>query len=360
MNSSISLIKALVCSRPRSYRRSGQTLALMVIALPAFIGAMGLAMDVGNLYWNHRKLQVADDASVLAGAFCLPDPSLCSPVATASGYATGSAALGLAGNSIAPSEIVAGPTVGTWTDGLPDITMTLRRNVSFTFARLVGIDSAPVQVKATAEVGVPNEVFDGFPIGLQCCAGQDGCPSSGASGTICPYGVGASPTPLTFASNDGTTGISWSDAPGNWSPVDAGTGGTSVDIPLCPTGTGCINASPGFGKSGAAGVGLGIQSLICDAQAMIDAAAPGTLAHIVVPVVNWTTCSGGHCPLNVYDFAEIALLSTSATTTPRGGCTAKDPKASYITGEFVKYVNPGKLGPPGTNSIGAMTEQLVE
>ncbi len=45
-------------SRRKSLRERGQTLALMVVALPAFVGAVGLAMDVGKFLF--QLLQDAD------------------------------------------------------------------------------------------------------------------------------------------------------------------------------------------------------------------------------------------------------------------------------------------------------------
>ena len=42
-----------------------------------------MAVDIGNLYFNHRKLRTGDDAAVLAGALCLPDETKSKAVDTA-------------------------------------------------------------------------------------------------------------------------------------------------------------------------------------------------------------------------------------------------------------------------------------
>src|SRR5208337_1279511 len=70
-------MKKIIPSRPKTLRQWGQTLALLAIALPAVIGAMGLATDVGNFYYNYYKLQTAADTAVLAGGMCLPSGNGC-------------------------------------------------------------------------------------------------------------------------------------------------------------------------------------------------------------------------------------------------------------------------------------------
>ena len=51
----------------------GQVLAIVAILLVAFIGMLGLVIDVGHVYVEQRHLQTAVDASALAAAQDLPD-----------------------------------------------------------------------------------------------------------------------------------------------------------------------------------------------------------------------------------------------------------------------------------------------
>src|SRR4051794_19033169 len=52
-------------------RRSGQTLVLFVLILPALLGMIGLMVDGGLLMAAHRQAQNAADAAALAGALDL-------------------------------------------------------------------------------------------------------------------------------------------------------------------------------------------------------------------------------------------------------------------------------------------------
>jgi Putative Flp pilus-assembly TadE/G-like len=148
-----------------SGRGFGQVLAIVVIALPALMGGMGLATDVASLYLNHVRLQTAADASVLSGARYLPDQPD-QAIATANAYASQ--------NGVATGEITS-TTVSNDTSRCPapalacQLTMNLRRIVPFYFARLVGVGSGTVKVSASAAAGTPaGSINRGLvPIGLQ-------------------------------------------------------------------------------------------------------------------------------------------------------------------------------------------------
>jgi Flp pilus assembly protein TadG len=164
---------------PRTSRPGhAQTLAIMVIVLPALIGAMGLATDVGNYYFNYVKVQTAADASVLSGAKYLTDQP-CSAILTANIYAT-------CVNGIAAGEVISTTTsygskcpapvstpvpfacatpaapLGCATPVPPpsaepgcNLTINVQRTVPYYFARLVGVTSGSMNVSATATTGPP-------------------------------------------------------------------------------------------------------------------------------------------------------------------------------------------------------------
>src|SRR5208282_2630559 len=156
----------------------GQILAIMVIALPALIGAMGLATDVGNYYFNYVKLQTAADASVLSGAKYLPDQP-CAAISTANMYATcfnGAAAGEVVSTTTSydskkcpapastPIPLACATPVAPLGCTMPapppsaepacNLTMQAHRTVPFYFARLVGVAYGTLSVSATA-TGVP-------------------------------------------------------------------------------------------------------------------------------------------------------------------------------------------------------------
>jgi hypothetical protein len=175
--------------RRTARRGRGQIFAFVVIALPAFIGAMGLAADVGNFYFNYVKLQTAADASVLSGVKYLPDQP-CTAISTANIYAT-------CDNGIASGEVLS--TVTSYGSKCPapastpvpvacatpvapagctlpapppsaetgcNLTINVQRTVPYYFARLVGVDSGTMNVSATATVAPAYSTYP-EPIGLQ-------------------------------------------------------------------------------------------------------------------------------------------------------------------------------------------------
>nr|WP_283816484.1 pilus assembly protein TadG-related protein [Pseudodesulfovibrio sediminis] len=64
------------CPSPKQSRR-GSTSAIVAMLLPILIGIAGIAVDMGNMYMTHTRLQAAVDAGALAGSLELPyDPDL--------------------------------------------------------------------------------------------------------------------------------------------------------------------------------------------------------------------------------------------------------------------------------------------
>ena len=95
-------MKRLIPPAAKPPRHKAQTLVLMVLVLPAFMGAMGLATDVANFYFNYVKVQTGADASVLSGVKYLPDQPAAA-ISAATTYATSF-------NGIAATEIVSTTT----------------------------------------------------------------------------------------------------------------------------------------------------------------------------------------------------------------------------------------------------------
>ncbi len=121
-------IKNLI--HPKSRRQWGQSIALMVVALPAFVGTVGLAIDVGNFYFNYYKVQTGADATVLSAVRYLPDTSAAQTAACC-----GAASYGTL-NGLKGTDTVTFPTLTVST-----IQMQVVRTVPYYFARLAGVNN---------------------------------------------------------------------------------------------------------------------------------------------------------------------------------------------------------------------------
>jgi len=61
----------------RCRSRKGSASTMVVLLLPVLLGMAGIAIDMGNMYMTHTRLQAAVDAGALAGSLELPyDPDL--------------------------------------------------------------------------------------------------------------------------------------------------------------------------------------------------------------------------------------------------------------------------------------------
>jgi Flp pilus assembly protein TadG len=351
-------MKKLIPSRPRSFREWGQTLALMVIALPAFVGAMGLATDVGNFYFNYYKAQTATDAAALAGVTCLAYGCATGPSASATNYANDAS-----NNPGSTTFTVSGPANGPNCPTGPGCQMTVSatKTVPYYFARLVGVNSGTVNTTGVG-IGGPINTVTGdqnlIPIGLQYSTVSGfsaGAPianlaangTSGCTGTppICPSGDWG------WVSLDGTGHATVN------SEIDSGYSGTITQGTAgstCPS-VNCILPQPGVGSS---------FTHITDRRAAstAPACAGQTWDHhpddspcaVTVILVDYAACGGGRCPsgIPVLGFAEIWINSVTG-----GGA------GSNITATWIKDTVPGGGiiggGQPGAQG-GALAIKLIQ
>ncbi|HLI63574.1 MAG TPA: Tad domain-containing protein [Terriglobales bacterium] len=313
-------------SKPQRPQRRGrgQILVVLVIALPVFIGSLGLATDVGNLYFNYERLQIAADASVLSGAKYLPSQP-CAAIATADIYAT-------CFNGVASAEVmstttsygsacpapISPPAPSTCTTPrapagctLPappasaepgcNLTIQARRTVPFYFARLIGVDHGTINVIATATVsetlGLRSLNYGLVPIGLQYT-------------TVYSYGTH---TTLLFRPNP--TGAI---PAGYWSALALGgkpfttvmpsgyNGKVSIDDPVAPDKSAILTGPVSAAIQ--ARINLGISkdpsgSPVPPPEYMID-----DVRAVTVPLVDWGA-TGGCC--RIKGFAQVWLESVS-------------------------------------------------
>ena len=308
-------MKKLVPSGFRSWRERGQALWWTLPALSAFVAAMALATDIGNLYYNDYKLQTADDAAVLAGAHCLPG-NTCTPTTTATNYATA--------NGVKGSDTITGPTVTSST-----VTMGISRNVPYSFARLAGVTQGTVNVSAEAQAGVLGTADNPFAVALQYCG------TAGSSSCYTQY--------TTYSLSNG--GI----APGSWDPVSI-SGAVSVGNSLTPI-TGCSNIrSEATAAQNLINAALSNPTYSGDTPASYVAGDPRL---VTVPLVDWSVAAGRSTPVPVYGFAEFFLTNVSLGA----GCSGSNP---IIQGQFVNGVADGTITTGTTADLGAYAVKLIQ
>jgi len=128
----------------------GQALVLWALMAVALVGMAGLTLDGSNLNEQRRKLQNAADAAALAGAVDLPSNSA---------QATNSATQYLTANGFGGgSDTVTVNQVTTTNFSNDTITVTLRRNVPYTLASVLGLTSGNVTATAKAVVSGPTQM----------------------------------------------------------------------------------------------------------------------------------------------------------------------------------------------------------
>ena len=183
-------------------KRRGQSLLVIVAALPVIVGSLALVLDVANLYFNQLEMQCASDSAVLAGGEYLPSyPS--NAISTATSYAET--------NGLKASEIVS----VTVTPDNKEVIIKATRNIPCFFCAVLGESTAHAQVSSgsgSSGSGVTTTATSGI------------VPIRSATGLI-PIGVDYR-TNLSFGSQiilkEGQVGA------GNWQPLALGGTGDSV------------------------------------------------------------------------------------------------------------------------------------
>ena len=296
------------------FSRKGQSIVMLALALPALLGCVSLAVDIANLYFNWAKLRSAVDAAVLAGAGYLPAfPDKAKSVAAT--YAQT--------NGVQSGEIVS----TTVAEDKLSLSMTLSRTVPYSFARVLGLISAPVRVSATAGVQSVNEATGIVPFGLDYL------------------------TPVTFNS---VVTLHMGIGPGNWDPLALGGNGANV-----------FRDNVMYGYNGSITVG---DSVLTEPGQMkgptktsinyrIDqgvANFPGGTFDdhelndprvILVPVVDFANIAG-RSDVPVLGFAQLWLVSVN--------------NSADITCYFIQQTAPDTTPAPGGNNYGSYKAVLIQ
>jgi hypothetical protein len=152
-------------------KQEGQVLVQVAMLMVVFLAFMAIAIDVGNILTERRRMQNAADAGALAGAWeiCFGNPALAE--ATAQRYAIDENGAQIADVSISGGEV----------------TVYAREAVDLYLARIFGIDSAQINGMAVASCGGAISLCNLWPISfhvdrwdkippLECPPGEESGP----------------------------------------------------------------------------------------------------------------------------------------------------------------------------------------
>lgn len=273
-------------------RQSGQIAVMVTLALPILLGMMSLCTDVAAAYSNWAVLRKAADSAALAGAGYLMDVPFASANA-ACGYPTdaqNAACTYAIANNVQASEIQS----ITVANDSKSITLVLQRSVPAFFARVVGFNSFPISVTATAGLQPVGSAGNTIPVGLQYDT---------------PYVSGQQIT-IHYAASGG---------PGNWSALALGGNGANIfQNNMTNNYPGTLTAGMNVASEPGATVGAISKSISTRLQNGAQLDLSGTYnAHsfndpraVLVPLVDWTGCNGKCASVPLKGFAELWLIGS--------------------------------------------------
>ena len=128
--------------RKHNQRERAQALPILAMLLVAFIGMLGLAIDVGRLFVARTELSRAVDAAALAGVGELPDVPAAQSIATT--YVV----------EHVPDAVASFPETGEEYQ----LRVEGTRSVDMIFMGIFGFNSVDISAQATAGFGVPLDV----------------------------------------------------------------------------------------------------------------------------------------------------------------------------------------------------------
>jgi hypothetical protein len=149
---------------PNTHPESGQTIAIVAVAMLGVLIMAALAIDLTTLYVAHGEIQRAADSAALAGAKAFVDsgvttyPSNSNLQTLAQGLASDYAKAVNQQNKVAgaPATFVVAPQIDLSVPGNPTITVNLQRTgLPLFFARIWGSSVASVSASAIAEAYNP-------------------------------------------------------------------------------------------------------------------------------------------------------------------------------------------------------------
>jgi len=319
----------------RRNRQRGSALFTVAVALIAFIGLMGLAIDLVSLYLGKSEAQRAADAAALAGATvfvtsgCTSNSAGCAAAETAATtQAMTVGKLNLVGGA-APTIPNGNVSFDLSHPGDPLITVVVNATLNTYFMNLFGVKTANVSSTATAEADNPSGTANGPTFCVSClkpflvpncdpshaapanptCAGGANGNAGGAfikaDGTIANPGVAP----------NGIIGQSWTlhtnQTPSHWYEVafDCSQSGKNFQNDVQT----CNNSSFNCGSS------------LC----VLDGKKVGPNNHAVCSLIGYTNSNSQNC--TSVDSIAINGANTPPFTITAGGGNPFFPSGAKIT-----------------------------
>lgn len=152
-------------------------MVFFAILIPILFGCAGLAVDLGNGFARHARLQKAADAAVLAAAYVYDKDDVTDLKTVAHTYLEANLYADSAMRDNYKIDKITKRVYGDGTDETKGVLLSLyvSQNVDTTFMRILGLQKIPVSVEATARL-VPDSPITGDPgvFGFTMVAGYSG------------------------------------------------------------------------------------------------------------------------------------------------------------------------------------------
>lgn len=321
--------------------KNGNTVIFLAISIVVLIGFAALVMDVGMMTFNKSKLQNAADAAALAGAQEIPESTSKGETKALEYLANNDEAVAkLVSHSITFAE----PYKGSYQKIIVEATY----KVDFMFAKIIGMDSSNVKVRAAAT----------------------NLPASDEIGGLRPFGVLWDGVTLfqegkKFVLKIGAGDPDETYGPGNFGPVGLdGTGGNVYSDTILNGSNNEFSIGDKIKTETGNMIGPTLKALN-DLKAAVEAKyGVGSPIIIYVPLVDTLDVSGSK-PVTITGFASFKITNwtegeeTVTYIDKHGKEQTKKVKKGIINAEFTKYVTPG-LSNPGTPDTGLRVVNLVE
>lgn len=155
----------------------GAYMVFFAILIPILFACAGLAVDLGNGFARHARLQKAADAAVLAAAYVYDKDDVTDLKTVAHTYLEANLYADTAMRDNYKIDKITKRVYGDGTDETKGVLLSLyvSQNVDTTFMRILGLQKIPVSVEATARL-VPDSPITGDPgvFGFTMVAGYSG------------------------------------------------------------------------------------------------------------------------------------------------------------------------------------------
>lgn len=155
----------------------GAYMVFFAVLIPILFACAGLAVDLGNGFARHARLQKAADAAVLAAAYVYDKDDVTDLKTVAHTYLEANLYADTAMRDNYKIDKITKRVYGDGTDETKGVLLSLyvSQNVDTTFMRILGLQKIPVSVEATARL-VPDSPITGDPgvFGFTMVAGYSG------------------------------------------------------------------------------------------------------------------------------------------------------------------------------------------